>query len=233
MIRIIGHRGVKGTELENSPSSFQAAFELPIDAIELDVHRTKDNKIVVIHDDTTKRVADRDVHINDVTLAEIRQLNLKNGQHIPTLDEILSNAVGHQLYLDVKDMDCAALIVQLLKNYPGLNVGFVSRHASELQQFRALLPDAQTYIYFLKAENIIPHPIRWVRIARSIQATGIGLDKAFLNPITYSLAMRAGLKMYTYSVDTALLARVLHLLYSQIDFCTGYPERLIKVFKKS
>lgn len=233
MTRIIGHRGAKGTELENSPSSFHAAFELAIDAVELDVHRTKDNKIVVIHDDTTKRVADRDVRINDVTLAEIRQLNLNNGQHIPTLEDVIQNAGNHQLYLDIKDRGSATLIVQLLKEHPGLHVGFVSRHPSELQVFKELLPDAETYIYFLKAENIIPRPIKWVRVAQSVKATGIGLDKLFLNPITYYLAMHSGLAMYTYSVDTALFARLLHRLYPKVDFCTGYPERLIKVFRKT
>ncbi|GAJ07659.1 unnamed protein product, partial [marine sediment metagenome] len=47
---IVGHRGAKGIAPENSLSGFKKAAELGIDGVELDVHLTKDGKLIVFHD---------------------------------------------------------------------------------------------------------------------------------------------------------------------------------------
>ena len=51
----IGHRGAKGYVAENTLASFQRAIELGVDGIELDVHLSLDEKVMVIHDDTIDR----------------------------------------------------------------------------------------------------------------------------------------------------------------------------------
>jgi len=51
----VGHRGARAYEPENTLLSFKKAIELGVDAVELDVRRTKDNEIVVIHDADLKR----------------------------------------------------------------------------------------------------------------------------------------------------------------------------------
>ena len=48
----IGHRGARAYEPENTLRSFKKALEFGVDAVELDVRRTKDDEIVVIHDAT-------------------------------------------------------------------------------------------------------------------------------------------------------------------------------------
>jgi len=53
---IIGHRGAKGIAPENSLSGFKKAVELGIDGVELDVHLTKDEKLIVIHDIDLKKL---------------------------------------------------------------------------------------------------------------------------------------------------------------------------------
>ncbi|MHA1371607.1 MAG: glycerophosphodiester phosphodiesterase family protein, partial [Promethearchaeota archaeon] len=50
MVLIIGHRGFKSRYPENTMLSFQKAIETGADGIELDVHLSKDGKIVVMHD---------------------------------------------------------------------------------------------------------------------------------------------------------------------------------------
>src|SRR5262245_43600206 len=52
---VIAHRGFSGEYPENTMLSFEKADELPIDALELDVHASKDGKLVVIHDPTLNR----------------------------------------------------------------------------------------------------------------------------------------------------------------------------------
>src|SRR5688572_24217312 len=56
IMKIIGHRGAAGIALENTAESIKAALALPIDGMEIDVRRTKDGHLVVIHDEDTSRI---------------------------------------------------------------------------------------------------------------------------------------------------------------------------------
>lgn len=229
-MKIIGHRGSRGTELENSLASFRAAVKLKIDGFEFDIHRTLDGQLVVMHDDTTGRTANKKLRINDATFAQLQKIQLKNGQPIPTPAEIFDIAGDFPIYLDIKDSGCADKIVELLRAYPAAKVTLVSFRPAELERVRKLLPDAPTYIYFLK-KKLQTRPIHMVRVALQIHATGIAIDKVAMNPLTYFLARSKGLKMYSYSIGSIHLARLYHWLYPELDLCTSQPERLVRLFK--
>jgi glycerophosphoryl diester phosphodiesterase len=229
-MKIIGHRGARGVELENSLASIKKALELPIDAIEFDIHRTNDGALVVLHDATTGRVAEQDVRIAETSLADLRQVKLKNGQAIPLLAEVLALAGSHPIYIDIKDEGCARPLVELLHGYPDAQVSFVSRLPAELKTIRSLLPNAVTGLYFLKAEYFIARPFKMVRAAQDAQATTIGIDKLFLlNPLLYYLARRRGLQTYAYSIGSVSLARLLLFFFPKLDLCTSRPDLLTKL----
>ena len=84
------HRGLWNEALpENSLPAFQNAVDHGF-GIELDVHLTRDDHLVVFHDDTSTRMCGIDRPIADCTLAELRQMRLKDSNcTIPTLDEVL------------------------------------------------------------------------------------------------------------------------------------------------
>ncbi len=65
MIEIIGHRGARGIEPENTIRSFQKAIALGVDYIECDVHLTKDKHIVLIHDHTLDRTTNATGNVSD------------------------------------------------------------------------------------------------------------------------------------------------------------------------
>lgn len=88
MLRI-AHRGASGYAPENTLAAFKKALEFDIDVIELDVHLTKDNHLVVIHDKTVNRTTDGKGKVADKTLAELQKLDAGNGEKIPTLQEVL------------------------------------------------------------------------------------------------------------------------------------------------
>lgn len=88
------HRGFSGEFPENTMLAFQKAVETGCDGIELDVHLTKDGKIVVIHDHTLDRTTNGSGFVRDYTLEELKQLNAAahfkgnfKGVTIPTLEE--------------------------------------------------------------------------------------------------------------------------------------------------
>src|SRR6266478_5031019 len=103
MTKIIGHRGAPGLELENSRASFLAAIKHGVDMIELDVRLTADDKLVVMHDPRTGRVAAEDVAVRDKALAELRAIKLDNGETFLSLDEALDTIGGTPVIVELKD----------------------------------------------------------------------------------------------------------------------------------
>jgi len=94
LTKIQAHRGASAYRPENTLEAFSLALEQGADGIELDVHLTKDNYIVVTHDARLERVSNGAGYVNDHTLAELKTLNF-NKQFpeqgaciIPTLAEV-------------------------------------------------------------------------------------------------------------------------------------------------
>ena len=111
-VEIIGHRGASADAPENTVASEKLGYQQGADGGELDIHLTKDGKVVVIHDYDTKRVAGVDRKVVDLTFAEIRKLNAGAwgewagkgfDEKIPTLDEILAVVPkGKKIYIEIK-----------------------------------------------------------------------------------------------------------------------------------
>ena len=77
----IGHRGAKGYEPENTLASFQKAIELQVDGIELDVHLSSDNQLVVIHDKTINRTTNGKGLVNSFTKTELQNWRPPSGRY--------------------------------------------------------------------------------------------------------------------------------------------------------
>ena len=219
MTRIIGHRGAAGLALENSTESIRAALRSDVDVVEFDVHRTKDNKLVVVHDGDTGRVADQTVDINSVTLDELRQLKLKNGEHLPTLDDALGILGSKPVIIDVKDEGSAGELVQTLKRWPKAQVSFASFKHGELRILRDRLPDVPLYVL----EHLAPWDI--IHSAVNLRAHGIGLNKWLMNPLTYYLAQRYHLELYVYTLNSGFMGRLFRRWYPNVHICTDHPEK--------
>ncbi|MBG9981373.1 glycerophosphodiester phosphodiesterase [Facklamia sp. DSM 111018] len=75
MTQLIAHRGYSGLFPENTMLAFKEAAKYPIKGIELDVHLTKDNQIVIIHDESIDRTSNGKGYVKDMTLEELRQFD--------------------------------------------------------------------------------------------------------------------------------------------------------------
>lgn len=97
-IPVLGHRGIRAKYPENTLPSFEAAINLGVDLIEFDVNVTKDNELVVIHDNSIDRTSDHKGLTRDYTLAELKSFDFScgfdeyKGITIPTLREVLELA---------------------------------------------------------------------------------------------------------------------------------------------
>ena len=89
----IAHRGFKSKYPENTKIAFEKAILEGADGAEFDVHLTKDNKVVIIHDERLDRTSDGNGLVMDYTLKELKTLSMSNlykdlqRQEIMTLEE--------------------------------------------------------------------------------------------------------------------------------------------------
>ena len=85
----IAHRGLHNEKFtENGMKAFQNAIDHGV-AFEFDIHLTKDNELVVCHDESLKRTTGKEGIIEDLTLKEIKDnYRLLDGGEIPTLKEV-------------------------------------------------------------------------------------------------------------------------------------------------
>jgi glycerophosphoryl diester phosphodiesterase len=113
-MEIIGHRGAAGLELENTISSILKAIELGVKWIEIDVWKTIDNEIIVFHDAYLDRLSSDSGFIKDFSDSELRNIKLLNGEHIPTLKEVVQICKEKEVGLLVELKDENALIPTLV-----------------------------------------------------------------------------------------------------------------------
>ncbi|MCA1030672.1 glycerophosphodiester phosphodiesterase [Bacillus timonensis] len=99
--KIFGHRGAAGTSPENTMESFIEAKNMGADGIELDVQMTKDDVLVVIHDEKVDRTTNGSGWVKNFTYEELRQLDASykfNKEYgfcaIPTLENVFTWAAS-------------------------------------------------------------------------------------------------------------------------------------------
>jgi len=101
---ILGHRGASAYAPENSLFAFRLAVDQGADGVELDVQLSADGQPVIIHDFRVERTTNGRGAVQELTLAQLRQLELAGGEKIPTLEELFE-AIGTQLLynLEIKE----------------------------------------------------------------------------------------------------------------------------------
>lgn len=156
MIQLIGHRGYPALYPENTMLSFQKAIGSGCDGIELDLQLTKDNKVVVIHDQTLGRTTNGKGNVKDYTLKELKKLDAGRDQKIPSLEEVLKSFTEVVLVLELKSSGkdtfrlCKETIKLASKEKAQERSVFVSFSLSALKTIRELLPSAATGLIFSK-----------------------------------------------------------------------------------
>lgn len=139
-IYVTGHRGAASECPENTLLSFKTAIEVGADLIEMDIHKTKDNQIVVIHDGNTKRVGNIDLTIADCTFDQLKQVDLGKDQRIPLLDEVFKNFKGKcGFVIEIKAEGLCELLYNKIKEYDvEASCIIISFKHNELKTFRKL-----------------------------------------------------------------------------------------------
>lgn len=191
----VGHRGARAYEIENTLDSFQKAIELGVNAIEFDVRKTKDGKLIVIHDDNLKRVFGKGITANQATLKELKQITENK---IPTLAEALQfiDKKVEKILIELKEIGYEKNVLEVIKKEKLYNrVIIVSFHEDALSQVRRLYTKIETGLIYAKHKNPI--------------ASALKLNAQYLVPL-YKLthtkniedAHRNNLKVVVWTINT-------------------------------
>src|SRR5215510_14052983 len=114
---VIAHRGASAYEPENTLRAFELAIQQGAQMIELDLHVTCDNHVIVIHDPTLNHRTDMTGSVDRMTLAEIKRADAGKGERLPTLNETLDLTTGKvRLYLEIKDPRAALPTLQIIRD---------------------------------------------------------------------------------------------------------------------
>lgn len=115
-LRVFGHRGAAALLPENTMESFERALADGANALELDVHLTRDGHPVVAHDPDGVRMAGRTELIRDSSLEDVWRWNLANGSplaqgrtmRMPVLSEVIRGFPKVPITVDIKPDDARA-----------------------------------------------------------------------------------------------------------------------------
>ncbi|MBY8989993.1 MAG: glycerophosphodiester phosphodiesterase [Candidatus Lokiarchaeota archaeon] len=124
---IIAHRGASSIAPENTLKAFQKAIDLKADYIEFDVHKTKDDEIVIMHDGNTFRTTGHFGLIKNMDLEELKQLDCGEGETIPTLHELINLTKGKiRLNCEIKARNIAEKIIKTIKEADIIDTTIIS-----------------------------------------------------------------------------------------------------------
>ena len=209
---------------ENSIEAFRIATEKGFGS-ELDLHLTKDSKLVVMHDESLKRTTGVDINISDCTLEEIRKHRLKyTGEVIPTFEEVLNLVDGRvPLIIELKTVkgnyaELTKAALDALKEYEGKYAieSFDPRVVYWLKNNRPEIIRGQLAENFSKAPSVI-NPI-------------LGF---FLQNLLTSFITKPDFISYKVQDRDCLSLRLAKSIYGvQLVYWTVKDRELIKELKK-
>ena len=137
---IIAHRGLISNEIkENTLESYLNAIRNGYDGIELDIRKTKDNKIVCLHDAFINRTSNGSGYIKNKTYKDLKKINFGTKKHpakIPLLKEVLENIKNSIIIIEMKDdftQEELEKILKYNKNNKILICSFFKHHIDNIK----------------------------------------------------------------------------------------------------
>jgi glycerophosphoryl diester phosphodiesterase len=198
MVYVVGHRGAAGVKPENTLAGFRYAIDLGVDYVECDVHLSRDQHLVVMHDARVNRTTDGTGSIGDLDFDAIRALDAGDGEQVPTLDEVLALVQGRvKLLCELKGEGVEAATVDAVKSRGmAADVFFTSFDMERLEQVRLIGDD-------LLIGAILPDPGE-EDIARALElgAAGIGIHYRNLCLRQVEQVLAEGLDLRAWNPDT-------------------------------
>jgi glycerophosphoryl diester phosphodiesterase len=198
MVYVVGHRGAAGVLPENTVKGFRYAVDLGCDYVECDVHLTRDDRLVVMHDESVDRTTNGTGALRDLYFANVRRLDAGDGENVPTLHEVLAVTKGRaQLLCELKGegVEEAAVDAVLAHNMAG-EVVFTSFFPDRIRKVKMRHGKLRIGAIFSNpTDDDIPRAVDW-----GVEAVGVHYKN--LRMRTVELALSSGIQIRAWNPDT-------------------------------
>ncbi len=225
---MIAHRGASGYELENSMSAFDKAVKLKADFLETDIQITKDKVLVCNHWNNLYFVTKKNKLISNLTYNELNKIKLRNGESIPTVNELLDKLQGKiKFNLQIKANDIEKKLVFLINKYDLMDdVVFSAFKMKSFRRIKQIEPKSKFQIL-----SFLPYRIfKLIFPFKKLKTLGVESINPLYTIITKGLvreAHLARLKIYPWTVNNKEI--ILKLKDKGVDgIITNYPDILTR-----
>lgn len=249
----IAHRGASGHAPEHTMEAYQLGEEMNADYIEIDLQMTSDGTLVALHDPDLARISNEDRYVNQLTIDEVKQLDVGswfNQQHpdladpafegltVPTLDEVITEfGEDANYYIETKqpeeDPDMVAELIDVLKRYDLIDSNIREGHVIiqsfsqdsllEVHELEPSLPIIQLISYQTQAE-ITDEELEEIKE----YAEGIGVNYQLISEEYVTKVRDANLLIHPYTVnEKADMKRLID--WGVTGMFTNFPDRLDEV----
>jgi glycerophosphoryl diester phosphodiesterase len=222
---VTSHAACKGHAPENTLAGIRAALKYKSDAIEIDLHCTRDRVPVLIHDETVDRTTDGSGAIAALTLRQARKLDAGKGERIPTLREVLDEVAGRALMvLEIKARDIEEVVLAVVRRAKALDYCCVHSFAPTIvERVRKLEPRMPASL--LTGGRGVDDPNKLFDLALSINAQGVAVNHEVVTPQLVRAAHLRELRFSTWTVDSEKDVR--RVARAGVDAITSdYPGRV-------
>ena len=239
MTEIWAHRGASAYAPENTIPAFSLALEQGAQGLEIDVQRTADGVLVVIHDETINRTSSGFGRVTDLTFEELRRCDFSNGfighrnVQIPLLSDVLDLVAPTKASINIElknsvvlypdlELEVAAMVTEAEMTE---RVVFSSFNHPSLANLRGILPPSQIGVLY---SDGLYNPWQY---AHWIGAGALHPSwHAMLQPDYVRLAHEAGMRVNVWTVDGE--EDVAHALEVGVDaLITNFPDRARRIVR--
>ena len=219
--RILAHRGFSLAAPENTLLAFDHAMLLGVDYLETDVHASADGEAMLSHDPGLRRLTGRDIPLRQLTAAQLRAIDLGQGQGYASLAEALHAFPQARFNIDVKSADAVTGTIRAVREADAQDRVLVTsfsdaRRLAVVGQLTgvATSASARTFALAIAAARAGAGPVLR-RVLRNIDAVQIPETRngvRFVTSRTTRLFHAAGVEVHVWTVNAqADMRRLLDL----------------------
>jgi glycerophosphoryl diester phosphodiesterase len=217
----IGHRGAAGHAPENTLAAIRAGISLGVDYVEVDVQRTRDGQLIIMHDTSVDRTTNGTGIISEMTWEAIQHLDAGHGQRVPSLEAVLDAADGQAgVMLEIKAASIGTDVQRAVQasQFSGPVIYASFMHA-EIAAIRATDAKANTMALI---EGIATPSAAF---AVEAKATMVGMDIESAIGMFVAALHEAELQVFVYTAnEPQQIEQALKLAVDGI--ISDYPERV-------
>lgn len=245
-MKVFAHRGASGDYPENTMLAFSKALSIGVDGIELDVHKSKDGHLVVIHDEDVQRTFKGKGLIKDYTLEEIKSFMCRKFEFIenenckvPTLREVFDLIKNKNIILNIEaktdliHYDLEQDLLDLIKEYGIEDKIFMSSFNHKCLDILYNLDNSFRYGALYEYEKDYAPEANVVEHAKKLNTKvySINISQELVSKEIVDIAHENNIKVFVYTINKPTAMRKM-IEFNVDGVFSDYPDLMNEILKE-